>query len=319
MSDCLRRNISVQQPTYCVDSATGTVAPGTAMYSWMAVRAAGPNVLKDTTLCGDTRQLGFVNTNDQEGTQPQLNPDGNTITTDKLIWNFNPPIFDNANMPDPLTTNTQTLNTDPAVQPYTNCYFAYVNAPGPLSTLPDPDGGGIPPATVLGDSYLEIDWQCRGAFYFETVAPPVGNQPGIYQLAGSSPIILTTNCNKYGQMNYYTVLSTLELQGTFAAAIPGASTPPDLKLFTSFVTFGGGGDPNSATQCTDPGTGDPARNPYTGNINIIALQVTSFEDISVTGGYPDGVFLSLTGSMDLTVLDTLDPNPYNYLPPSPPP
>lgn len=53
MSDCLRKNISVQQPIYCED-ASGNVLPGSAMYEWMSVRSAGPNVLKDTTLCGDT-------------------------------------------------------------------------------------------------------------------------------------------------------------------------------------------------------------------------------------------------------------------------
>lgn len=324
MSDCLRRNISVQQPTYCVDSATGTVAPGTAMYEWMAIRAAGPNVLKDTTLCGDTKQLGFVNTNDQEGTQPQINSENYTITTPKLIWNFNPPLYDNANMPDftdvPTPPNTQTWNTDAAAAPYTNVYMTYQHSSGPISSLPVPDSGGVPPAQVLGDSYVEINWQCRAVFYFNQIQAPAGNQPGLYQLAGAAPVIIQTNCNKYGQLNFYSVLSTLEVQGATSVPIGGTDTPLDLKLYTSFVVFGGGGDPTSASACTDPAPpGDAVRNPYTGSINIIGLQVTSFTDISTTGTKPNGVFLNLTGSLDLTALDTLDPNPYNYLPPIPPP
>jgi hypothetical protein len=54
MADCLKSNLSVQEPVYCQD-ASGNILPDTAMYSWMAVRAAGPNVLQDTTLCGNTR------------------------------------------------------------------------------------------------------------------------------------------------------------------------------------------------------------------------------------------------------------------------
>lgn len=53
MADCLKSNLSVQEPIYCED-ASGNIIPDSAMYSWMAVRAAGPNVLKDTTLCGRT-------------------------------------------------------------------------------------------------------------------------------------------------------------------------------------------------------------------------------------------------------------------------
>lgn len=56
MADCLKSNLSVQEPVYCED-ASGNIIPDTAMYSWMAVRAAGPNVLKDTTLCGKTTIL----------------------------------------------------------------------------------------------------------------------------------------------------------------------------------------------------------------------------------------------------------------------
>lgn len=54
MADCLKSNLSVQEPIYCEDSS-GNIISDTAMYSWMSVRAAGPNVLKDTTLCGTTR------------------------------------------------------------------------------------------------------------------------------------------------------------------------------------------------------------------------------------------------------------------------
>ena len=54
MTDCLKSNLSVQEPVYCEDES-GNIIPDTAMYSWMAVRAAGPNVLKDTTLCGETQ------------------------------------------------------------------------------------------------------------------------------------------------------------------------------------------------------------------------------------------------------------------------
>lgn len=53
MADCLKRNVDVQEPVYCLDDQEAVV-PGTAMYEWMSVRAYGPNVLHDTTLCGTT-------------------------------------------------------------------------------------------------------------------------------------------------------------------------------------------------------------------------------------------------------------------------
>jgi hypothetical protein len=65
MADCLKSNLSVQEPVYCED-ASGNVIPDSAMYSWMAVRAAGPNVLKDTTLCGITEVLGDLKMGSQE-------------------------------------------------------------------------------------------------------------------------------------------------------------------------------------------------------------------------------------------------------------
>jgi len=53
MSDALRKDIPISQPTYCTDDQ-GDIIPGTIMYNWMHIRAVGPNCLKDTTLCGVT-------------------------------------------------------------------------------------------------------------------------------------------------------------------------------------------------------------------------------------------------------------------------
>jgi len=60
MADCLQKRIPISQPTYCIDPDTGEAVDGTVMYNWMHVRAVGPNCLKDTTLCGETRALGPV-------------------------------------------------------------------------------------------------------------------------------------------------------------------------------------------------------------------------------------------------------------------
>jgi len=55
MSDALRNTIPVSQPEYCTYTDPVTDEPVTvSVYNWMGVRAAGPNVLKDTVLCGTT-------------------------------------------------------------------------------------------------------------------------------------------------------------------------------------------------------------------------------------------------------------------------
>jgi len=58
MSDALRKDIPISQPTYCVDKDTGQIIDGSIMYDWMHVRAAGPNCLRNTKLCGTTEQVG---------------------------------------------------------------------------------------------------------------------------------------------------------------------------------------------------------------------------------------------------------------------
>jgi hypothetical protein len=60
MSDCLNKDVKVSSVVYCEDPETGEPDPATAMFSWMAVRAAGPNVLKDTILCGSTEIRGPI-------------------------------------------------------------------------------------------------------------------------------------------------------------------------------------------------------------------------------------------------------------------
>jgi len=52
MSDALRKDIPISQPTYCKDSQENII-PGTVMYNWMHLRAVGPNCLKDNKFCGD--------------------------------------------------------------------------------------------------------------------------------------------------------------------------------------------------------------------------------------------------------------------------
>lgn len=59
MATELKRNVDVQEPVFCLDDQQQSIE-GTAMYEWMSVRAAGPNIMKDTTLCGTTTILGPV-------------------------------------------------------------------------------------------------------------------------------------------------------------------------------------------------------------------------------------------------------------------
>ena len=61
MSDALNVNVPVSNAVYCdVDPVSGQIDPATIMYSWMHVRANGPNCLKDTILCGDTQISGCI-------------------------------------------------------------------------------------------------------------------------------------------------------------------------------------------------------------------------------------------------------------------
>ena len=59
MSDALNKNVPVYPAIYCEDEQ-GNPDSTTAMYPWCHIRAAGPNVLQDTTLCGDTKLSGNV-------------------------------------------------------------------------------------------------------------------------------------------------------------------------------------------------------------------------------------------------------------------
>lgn len=61
MTDCLQKNINVGQPDTCsyTDPQTGETV-NVDLYEWMSIRAAGPNYLKDTTLCGTTHIEGIA-------------------------------------------------------------------------------------------------------------------------------------------------------------------------------------------------------------------------------------------------------------------
>jgi hypothetical protein len=82
MTDCLNKNITVNQPTYCEDGD-----PSTVMYNWMHVRAVGPNCLKDTRLCGTT----II-----DGNETEICPQSKFGS----CWLFGAPIFEN-----PVTDN----------------------------------------------------------------------------------------------------------------------------------------------------------------------------------------------------------------------
>jgi len=60
MSDALRKDIPISQPTYCKNDV-GEVISGTVMYDWMHLRAVGPNCLKDNKFCGENTFLDDVN------------------------------------------------------------------------------------------------------------------------------------------------------------------------------------------------------------------------------------------------------------------
>lgn len=59
MSDALNKNVPVYPAIYCEDES-GQPDSTTAMYPWCHIRAAGPNVLKDTTLCGTTKIIDQI-------------------------------------------------------------------------------------------------------------------------------------------------------------------------------------------------------------------------------------------------------------------
>ena len=59
MSDALNKNVPVYPAIYCEDEQ-GNPDSTTAMYPWCHIRAAGPNVLKDTTFCGENKFSGDV-------------------------------------------------------------------------------------------------------------------------------------------------------------------------------------------------------------------------------------------------------------------
>ena len=65
MSDALNKNVPVYPAIYCEDEG-GQPDSTTAMYPWCHIRAVGPNVLKDTTLCGTTKIIDQI---DQGGAQ----------------------------------------------------------------------------------------------------------------------------------------------------------------------------------------------------------------------------------------------------------
>lgn len=109
MSDCLRKNISVQQPVYCQDSS-GNVLPDTAVYEWMAIRSNGPNVLHDNKFCGENRFLDDVNIDGDLNVTGEIT--GNVVVGDINIYQIECTELQDNNFY-PVNTNIPTIGVAP--------------------------------------------------------------------------------------------------------------------------------------------------------------------------------------------------------------
>lgn len=114
MADCLKSNLSVQEPVYCTD-ASGNIIPNSAMYSWMAVRAAGPNVLKDNQFCGENEFGGDVQINGDLTVEGEINAD---ITVDPPFQGDIPCKEIDANQPGDTFIGTDQNNWNPTSSGY---------------------------------------------------------------------------------------------------------------------------------------------------------------------------------------------------------
>lgn len=81
MSDALNKNVPVYPAIYCEDEQ-GNPDSTTAMYPWCHIRAAGPNVLKDTTFCGENKFSGDVQVDGDLTVDGDLNVEGTTNVND---------------------------------------------------------------------------------------------------------------------------------------------------------------------------------------------------------------------------------------------
>ena len=165
MADCLKSNLPVQEPEYCED-ASGNIIPGSAVYSWMSVRAAGPNVLKNNKFCGENKFLDDVQIDGD------LNVDG-TISGNVVVT---PPyqaqidcIEIDANQTGDTFDGTQKNNWDPTSSGYSNLTTTIIVRVSQTTNL-----------TGLVN---------RGQCYVVLISPPSnnGNIRILSQDAGSSP------------------------------------------------------------------------------------------------------------------------------------
>ena len=312
MSSVLDKNVPVSQPVYCRDTGSGEIDFDTPMYSWMAVRASGPNILKDTTLCGDTLTLGYSNSNSKEGQEPQENqliPPSRRISK-KLIWATNPPTFNNFNMPAALTVAPYNLTANNsynlAQAPGCVIYMAYQNSPGPISAFfPDPTNPANPPVQIEGDTFLEIDGLWAGAVVLAAY-PNYGTN--VY--ANANPIIVETNINKYGQISSFGVSKCVMNKGETTAPI--VRMPEDAVLWTASVIVGGANGFYNSAICT------PDYNPFVGSLYI---PVNGLAIYSPTTALTDtnGFYCNLSFTLDCVVNDSAPTNPDAGSSPAPAP
>lgn len=240
MTSALDKSTPVSQPYYekIDDGSDNPIAiTDKAMYNWMSIRAAGPNVLASTNLLGNTVINGYVNSNDKEGTQPagesgtpQNDPDalGPPQKSDKFVWDYGYRI---------LTVQGNDYEPADGVNGvyYNGIYnlnwqVLYVN----VQSAPEPiDALGVDTSVVYGTTQIEMHLKIQGQIKMVESKPSVvtsafpalaNADPATTDYMDTGYLVIQPNFNKWAQLNQYSLVATVSSNinnGTFAPPTPG--------------------------------------------------------------------------------------------------